>query len=267
MKKILFTFLCLLYGHLWADSNMWGTIYATNYQQWIDKEQLINDLHTADIVLIGERHDVCSHHMIEQWLVKQTHATIALEMLDNGQQQQINEVQKWLHNGGKTSIRRLPEKISWKHSWDWDLYGALISQLLNSSNKILAANPSTKDIVNATHFEPTGINASNPKVKNALSQLMEKHHTSLKSRVNQQQFKDNNMADVLLNSSKPVWLIAGAIHVSKVLGVPLFIQDKGFSGKVFVLILTDTDSDIEYNHADYIWYLPKNLSEIACSKL
>ncbi|MDK4536682.1 ChaN family lipoprotein, partial [Kingella kingae] len=90
------------------------------------------------------------------------------------------------------------------------------------------------------------------KVQTALSQIISNHHGG-GNMVAMQQYKDFRMAQALLQSPKPAWLIAGNIHASKQLGVPLFLQDAGFSGSLKVLLLSSKDNEIDKQHADYIW--------------
>ena len=241
-------------------------IYSVQNQQWISFDDLIQQLKTADMVLIGEQHTQKSHHLAEEQLLLQSveirkQGSVLLEMLDEEQQSAVNDVQKWLQQGGKTGIRRLPEKINWQHSWAWEDYGKMVHDLLHQQPSLLSATPNRQKIAKATHFQPQGKNTGAEKVRHLLLAMMNQHtsHGDTQVLVNQQQFKDDYMAKKLLHAPKPAWLIAGAAHTAKTIGVPLYLQDAGYSGKILVLILTTDDGlMLEADLADFVWYLPEH---------
>ncbi|XXQ68096.1 ChaN family lipoprotein [Neisseriaceae bacterium B1] len=238
-----------------------GKIIASATQQTLTPEQLANELARADIVLIGEQHDNIAHHDIQQWLLEHTAAqrlsgSVVLEMLTPEQQTAIDEVQTWLNQDGKTGKRSLAAKIQWNHAWDWGQYQNLMYTLLHQKARVLAGNPSKTALQQNQNFVPQGKASSDGQVRNALTQLIQNHHSNTQHLLAQQQYKDHTMSQVLLVAPKPAWLLAGNIHVSKQLGVPLHLRDHNFSGSLKVLILADKNSEVSAAHADYIWYLP-----------
>lgn len=241
-----------------------GMIYQTNTKQNISSKTLIEELSHADIVLVGEQHNMKSHHQAEQWLLQnampylQT-GSILLEMLDSSQEKSIIDVQIWLKNGGNTTIKRLSQKIDWNDAWDWHSYSNIVNYILRSSAKVLPASPTHKRVMEASIFTPSGPNSSQQIVRDSLAKIISNLHKSdTHSMVSMQQFKDYVMAQNLLTASKPAWLIAGGIHTSKQLGIPLFLRDAHFQGNVKTILLTERNSDISHEHADYIWYLEPN---------
>lgn len=272
MKKYLFLMLSFYSCWIYAESDLWGKIYKVETHEWIDDQQLVADLMQADIVLLGEQHDICTHHAAEYKLLQQTkehlkNGTVVMEMLDSDQQKAVQDVQKWLLQGGNTTLRRLPQKIEWNSAWHWDGYGHIVHHIIRSSTLLLAGNPSKKQLVQANTFIPKGVYASNPQVRTTLAQLIKNHHTNQNiGMINQQQFKDFTMANTLLRAPKPAWLIAGAIHSSKQLGVPLFLQDTHYQGHYKVIIFVDSQSTLDVSHADYIWYLPSSVNAIPCTQ-
>lgn len=99
-----------------------GRIYDTQAGREIAPEALVQQLKQADVVLIGEKHDEAAHHNAEAWLLAQTadarqSGSVLLEMLDASQQRQVGEVQAWMQSGGKTTPRRLNEKMGWNNAW------------------------------------------------------------------------------------------------------------------------------------------------------
>ncbi|MBR6877147.1 MAG: ChaN family lipoprotein [Neisseriaceae bacterium] len=259
---------CLLPTNVNADNSfrLPEKLYDNQNQQWISFSDLMTALKQADIVLIGEQHSQKNHHLAKEQLLRHSeqirkNGSLLLEMIDEQQQSAVRDVQKWLNNGGKTGIRHLPEKINWQHSWAWEDYGPMVHYLLQQKPPVLHATPSRKRIEQSVNFTPTGKKSSAEKVKNTLLEMMNQHaaHGNAQALVNQQQFKDSYMAQQLLLAPKPAWLIAGAVHTAKNIGVPLYLQDANYQGKVLVIILTTDDGlRLDPDLADIVWYLPES---------
>lgn len=237
-----------------------GRIYDTQAGREIAPETLVQQLKQADVVLIGEKHDEAAHHNAEAWLLAQTAesrqaGSVLLEMLDASQQRQVGEVQAWMQSGGKTTPRRLNEKMGWNNAWQWQDYSTLVHFLMGQKAKVLAANPERAAVHQAASFVPQGKAGGDARVREALGKIMGGNHGSTDGLVSMQQFKDHTMAQNLIAAPKPAWMLAGAIHTSKQLGVPLFLRDAGYGGKVKVVILADPDNSPENEHGDFIWYV------------
>lgn len=242
-----------------AHAQPTGRIVDTATGQTVSPEQLAHILAQAQIVLIGEQHDKAEHHQAQQWLLQATeqaraNGSVALEMLTPEQQPAINDMQAYLLNGGSTGRRSLEDKINWNAAWDWSQYQNLMYTLLHQKAPILAANPSRSQLRQQTDFQAKGEHSGHPAVHAALSQLMHNHHSNTQNLVAMQQYKDFTMSRVLLAAPKPAWLIAGNIHVSKQLGVPLFLRDAGFADNLKVVLMSEEGSNADRQHADYIWF-------------
>lgn len=249
----------LLFWSQGAVADAMGRIVETQNGQNISPEQLVQALSQAQIVLIGEQHDNAQHHAAQQWLLQQTekvrqNGSVALEMLTQQQQDAVREVQHYLQQGGSTGKRSLAEKINWNAAWDWRKYQNIMYMLLHQKAQVLAASPDRDDLARQTTFVPQGIYSGDVSVRNSLSKLMYQHHADTQNLVSMQQYKDLTMSQVLLHAPKPAWLIAGNIHVSKQLGVPLFLRDAHFSGSLKTVLMTDEGSGADSQHADYIWF-------------
>lgn len=257
MKQALLIIACCLIQTAHADPA--GRILDTETGQTLTPAQLAQQLTQAQIVLIGEQHDNARHHAAQQWLLQQTekareNGSVVLEMLAPEQQQPVRDMQAYLNRGGSTGRRSLADKINWNAAWDWSQYQNLMHTLLHQKAQILAGNPSRRDLAQQTAFQPQGTHSGSDTVRQALSQLMHNHHADTQNLVAMQQYKDHTMSQVLLHAPKPAWLIAGNIHVSKQLGVPLFLRDADFSGSLKVVLMTEEGSGADKQHADYIWF-------------
>ena len=240
----------------WADQSY---ILDSKTQQHISVQQLLAELAQADVVLLGEKHDEAKQHQLQLQLIQQTRqlrpqAAFALEMISPSAQRSVDRVKQWLGQGGQTGKRGLASKMDWNMDWDWAQYQDLVFDLMHNSAKVLAANPDAEQIKQAAAFMPQGTQSANPKVRQALAQIMGQQDGQ-QSLVAKQQFKDYSMSQALLRAPKPVWLIAGAIHTSKILGVPLFLADAHYQGRVKVLIMTELGTEIDMQHADYIYFI------------
>lgn len=258
-KSIFILLFCALSGLVFAQEPL-GEIYDTQTNQMISAKDLVSFLKQADVVMIGERHDRPVHHQIENWLLLQTekereHGSVVLEMLDSSQQKSITEVQQWLLSGGKVGARSLMNKIDWNEAWNQDMYRDVMNQILRGSASVWAGNPTIQEVKKLGSYLPKGKVAGNSEVRKALLEIMESNHPATEAMVSMQQWKDHSMAEALLAAPKPAWLLAGAVHTSKQLGVPLFLQDAHYKGRLKVVMIADKDNKVDRKHADYIWYV------------
>lgn len=234
-------------------------IYSTIDNKEISYGSLIKELSNADIVLVGEKHDENSHHKAEFNLLNDTKTarqsgSVLLETFTPSQQTRIDAVQKWFSKDRTMSEKSLRTKLDWQ-KWDWNQYKTLIKFLLSEKAVVIAANPNQSDIKESGTFIPDSKFASQDIVRQSLGEIMgvDKDHAL----VGKQQYKDYYMTKSLIAAPKPAWLIAGAIHTSKDLGIPLHL-DNVYKSKMKVVILTTVGTEIDKSHADYIWYLPPN---------
>lgn len=84
----------------------------------VSREQLLQTLAAADIVLLGEIHDQASHHQAEQWLLANLHAlrpqrALALEMVGSDRQNRLDNVGRWYAAGNRARPERLRELLDW----------------------------------------------------------------------------------------------------------------------------------------------------------
>lgn len=244
-----------------------GKIIRTADGAVLTPMQLSEALNQADIVLLGEKHDVSVHHQAETWLVahRPQGGSTLLEMINANQEAKVRQVQQWLHQGGYSTKSGLARNMAWDNRWSWKQYGNLVEQLMRGDSKVLAANPSREALNRAGNFIPKGPAAAKSIVRKTLATIITHNHggnsaQDVQHNVSKQQYKDAEMAARLINAPKPAWLIAGGVHVSKQLGVPLHLQDSQYQGRVLVVMLTvkgcqPENCKLSNRTADYIWEL------------
>lgn len=71
-----------------------------------------------------------------------------------------------------------------------------------------------------------------------------------------QQQRDRRMAQRLLAAPTPSLLIAGGYHASRLVGVPLHMQDLQPAVQPAVLMLVEQGSEVGKEQADYLWATP-----------
>ena len=249
----------------------------------LDKTSQIIDLHTKEqmtphtllkaishqsMVIVGEKHDNPSHHVIEQWLLEQLatlrpQGSIILEMITTDQQEAVKDIEVGLKGHPYIRERRIQELLNWNTGWPWPLYRAMIISSLQADAPVLAGNISEDEVTEfyASRVRPAGNSSQQPAVIEKMSQLIVEMHDGqiccqqVASMLAVQQQRDHFMAQQLLKAPKPALLIAGAFHAAGNLGVPLHLRDLAPDQQPVVVMLGEKGMNITLAEADYIWYV------------
>ncbi|MDH2924098.1 hypothetical protein A4A71_01785 [Nicoletella semolina] len=242
-------------------------IYDIKAQKYISVESLVKQLEKSPLILVGERHDVKLHHDIQRWLIAQLHSprSVVLEMLPSTQQktldQELSAIRKNMINNDRLYI--LPKHINWQAAWDWRQYGELVNTIVNSQHRLMGGNLDKEEIrtIMQGAYPLIGKKSTALSVQQQLEALItQAHHgveiqdKQLKKFVQTQQFKDRRMAEILVKN-KPSILIAGNVHTSKSVGVPLHLDD--YEQSDYVVLKLGSKQDIEQKQADFIWITDK----------
>jgi len=236
--------------------------------------ELADRMATSRFVLIGEKHDNIDHHRLELYLLQlllkrksvvDPNATmsIALEMLDAGQQTKIDLITEQLeqNKGLKLDSKELKARLDWpEQGWPWDDYSAVIGWTLNSRLPLHAGNISRKTMhvvyqsgiddrfSSATELKSSLHDALLDQVFDGHCGLMPKD--SLASMVDIQLVKDASMANALVaGDSESSILIAGTGHIRKDTSVPRHLQMLS-DESMLTVALVEVDSDRQ-QVADY----------------
>ena len=243
-------------------------------------EQLLAELASAPIVLLGEKHDNPDHHALQLWLLqaletRRTHGAVVMEMLTVDQQETVTEVQKQVRSGVVPAD--LPSALSWHTGWDWQQYGDLVAHILKQPYPLLAGNLNRDALMGIYRHPPKleGIESTRADVTGRLSEQIRESHcnklpeSQLPAMLAVQQQRDRTMAQVVLAAAKPVLLIAGAYHARYDLGVPLHLRDLQGADEMQqrVLIFAEADQDIAAESADFVWYTPAVAEQDYCADL
>lgn len=130
-------------GHACAQENgenrpaMWVDLYKG---EPVEFEDLIQDLLTADVVYLGERHRLGRHHLLQEKIVtalaKERPVLLGLEMIENRDQKEVER-----YNAGEISFEELADAIAWKDQWaNYEDYRGVIEAARKSGGRILGLN-------------------------------------------------------------------------------------------------------------------------------
>lgn len=116
---------------------MWVDLYKG---EPVEFEDLIQDLLTADVVYLGERHRLGRHHLLQEKIVtalaKERPVLLGLEMIENRDQKEVER-----YNAGEISFEELADAIAWKDQWaNYEDYRGVIEAARKSGGRILGLN-------------------------------------------------------------------------------------------------------------------------------
>ncbi|WP_028240355.1 ChaN family lipoprotein [Stutzerimonas azotifigens] len=255
-----------------------GRIVELSTGRHLSPTELVERLGRRERVLIGERHDNPAHHRIERWLLQAVDRraeapALLLEMLDPGQQPRVDAVRQALRDG--RPVDDLPAALGWQPGWDWGLYGELLAQAVARPAPLLSANLTREDIRRIYRSAPRlpAGRSTDEAVQAQLAEHIRAAHCDLlpaeqlPAMLAVQQQRDRRMAERLLAASAPAWLMAGAYHVRRDLGVPLHLADLGGAEQAAVLVLAEEGEAVEAGQADYVWFTPAQPQVDHCAAL
>ena len=199
--------------------------------------------------------------------------SLLLEMLTPDQQVKVDQVRAAIAAG--QAPQDILSALNWQPGWAWSLYGPLVQHALRQPYPLLAANLERREVMQIYAQVPQlrGPASTAQPVREALfKQIRESHcnllpESQLPAMLAVQQQRDRRMAEALLAAPAPSLLFAGAFHVRRELGVPLYLQDLGAAEGVQVLILAEVGSQVDAESADYVWYTPAQPEQDHCAKL
>lgn len=235
----------------------------------------LNGLQLAEIlaaqqhVILGEKHDNPWHHRAECWLIKRLseirpQGSVLMEMIASDQQSRVDQVKKWIKNGGDVRDSRIREVLRWNEKWPWEMYGDVVIQAVRSTYPLISANISGQEVdAIYTHpYLPEGQLSSRREVRDAIRNIIVDMHGeglpeySVEAMLAVQQQRDRVMAKQLIAAPVPAILIAGGYHAARNTGVPLHVHDLEPQISSTVLMLAEEGMQITSEHADYVWFFP-----------
>jgi uncharacterized iron-regulated protein len=275
-----------------------GLIWDVRQEQFADYPALVADAVSARHVLLGETHINPEHHRIQaeiiQDLVNRGHAfALVFEIFERDQQEAIDRV---LSDPQATSDDVATATGIEDSGWDWPAYEPLVQLALADELPILAGNAPRREVrqiaqagldaIPEDEQVSLGLSAPLPhSAKSALTEVIIDSHCGYVSGemagrlVDAQRLRDATLADVVLQADADrTVLIAGAGHVRRDYGVPVYILERTPAAELLAIGLVEVASDLtapgDYLERledrdvpfDYLWFTSRTMSEDPCEQ-
>ncbi len=271
---------------LLSDHPLVGRIWDVRAQRFISEDALLQALRTADIAILGEKHDNPDHHAIQRRLLAsltdtRALASVSFEMLDSSQQPALDSL------GGVDllSDEAVRAHLRWDDDgWDWALYGELVLDVARAGIPLKAANISMDEMrtVYAEPLEPAVAEALGEAQRERLHVEIDESHCGMlpqsqfPAMVRVQQARDAAMAASLGGEAAGVKvLIAGNFHARHDLGVSNYLTQGAAALSLGILEVNAQWREpqqylqefVEVLPHDYLWFTPGVLAEDYCASL
>lgn len=236
-----------------------GKLWDVNQKKFIDQASLLEQIRKAEYLLLGERHDNLVHHQHQTWVIQQLQqsrrkASVAFEMIDD---RQGNLLARHRVSSAEEMIAILDQV---RNHWNYThRYKDLFAQTLTAQFPIVPANLNRQRLMQVVKQGEDKLPAA---YKNMLKQspLSDAQMKSLQQEIKQshcnmlddaashklilaQRVRDAVIAHSLTKNRAPVKvLIAGAGHVRKDRGVPLYLERQIKGTKVLTIGFTEVSA-------------------------
>lgn len=244
---------------------MWVDVYRG---EPIAEAELLDDLATAQVVYVGERHGVARHHDLQLWVVQELIArevplVLGLEQLEVGYQPVVDR-----YNRGEITLDELVTETEWAKRWtNYRDYVPIVAAAHAAGAPVVALN-ARLELVRAV--ARNGIDGLEPESRSELpaeilldDPMYEEHmnrvmmvHAGVTEEMCRRYFeaqvaRDETMAAALvgfLNSpagqGRTAVVLCGAGHVSQGMGIPTRVRAR-MPGVRDRIVLMSESGDVE----------------------
>ncbi|HXZ86405.1 MAG TPA: ChaN family lipoprotein, partial [Myxococcota bacterium] len=245
------------------------------------RDELVARARLADYVLLGEKHDNPDHHRLQAEVIQALaregpRPTVAFEMLSDDDRPKLELWQKT----DPESAAAFADIVDWKHSgWpDFELYRPVFEAAISRRLPIEPANLS-KSQLQALHGglasmpevrrRELGLDAPlSARARESLADEIRTGHCGMANdalvdaMVDVQRARDASLAAALIRAGVPAVLIAGAGHVRRDRGVPLYLARRAPERRVLVVAFMEVGREApdrsELTGAfDLVWWTPR----------
>jgi len=269
-----------------TDHPLVDRIWDVKKQTFIERAELSQKMLASEYLLLGERHDNMAHHQHQTWAIEQLHvarkqAAVAFEMVDDRQgnllaRHRISSVEQMIAVLGQ-----------FKNHWYYEQrYKDLFSAVLAAGYAVVPANLSRDRLKQISKKGEDGlpgayrkmlkqVSLSDRQMQSLLREIKASHCNMLGDKTAaklalSQRLRDAVMAHSLSKIRTPLKVfIAGAGHVRKDRGVPLYLANINKGARVLSLGFSEVDADkihaTDYARRwggkqlpfDYVWFTPQ----------
>lgn len=261
------------------------TLYHLSSAQQVSASAVLAKLPASSWLLLGEQHDHPDHHQLQLWVLRQLAAeqrlgAVAMEMLNTEQQAPLDAQ---LTLGAQST----PAALNWpERGWPFANYQAQVQFALDHAGRVVAADLSDSEKT-ALRQNTGSVTEYAAEHTGYLAELIVKSHCGMftaeraKPAARMQIARDQQMAKQMLantQNDKVNVLIAGAQHVRKDIGVPLWLGELPALSILMVSVAESTDptdylpkalaADSPASAiADLIWFVPAIPAVDYCAQL
>ena len=283
---------------LGREAALVGRIYDTALRRFVSPAEAIERALHRDFVLLGEKHDNPDHHRLQAWLIDALvragrRPAIAFEMIPRDREGALAASLE-AHPGDPDA---LGAALDWAHSgWpDFSLYRPIFASALAAQLSIVPGDLARKEYIRLRHgglaalpeTERARLALDPPlsdEARGALADEVRAAHCGMapeamvEAMLNVQRVRDAELADALLGAASADGgvLIAGAGHVRRDRGVPLYLARRAAQKSVLALAFSEVpsgpgDSEEPAELAsqlglafDLVWFTPRVDDEDPC---
>jgi uncharacterized iron-regulated protein len=227
----------------------------------------------AAVVLLGEQHDAPEHQELARLSVQalagaQRLSALVLEMADEGLSTEGMSAQ--------SSEALVRERLQWNHSgWPWRRYGPVVMQAVRAGAPVVGGNlpraamgAVMRDVQYDDKVTAAILAGHRQRMRDGHCGLLPESQVPAMARI--QIARDALMAQTVskwVRDGQTVLLLAGAEHVKKDRGIPLFMPANSASALSVVWMQAATRTRLEPELADVVWQTPPVPFKDHCAEL
>lgn len=291
-------------GGLSRDYALVGRIWRPGSAQFVTPDKVVEALHSADLLFLGEKHDNPDHHRLQGWLIDRVagsgkHPAVVFEMIGEDRQDSLD---KW-QAGKPADASGLGATLDWdKSGWPaWAEYQPVAEAALRHGLPLVAGNlPSgtTREIgrkglsvlPEARRLRLQLDRPMDARSRDTMLDIVEKGHCSLMPRealtsmVAVQRTRDAILADNMLRAldrpgTDSAVLIAGAGHARRDIAAPAAAAAvrPGLKSVSIAFIEVEDGAETPQDYAgqffgdslpfDFMWFTPRDNDRDYCAEL
>ena len=245
-----------------ANENIWIDVYEGEPLRY---RELLDDLATADVVYLGERHTIPWHHAIQAKVFGDLAArglalALGLEQMESWQQPQLDRF-----NRGEIDFDQLAEATGWAKRWpNYRQYAPILEAARKAKAPVVALNARSETIrrivrsggvdhlpPEARKELPADMQLQDPAYEKLLSLQMMVHAAAmpktLRPMIEAQIARDEAMAEAVAaflkspqGRGRKMLVVCGAGHVAYGLGTPARVKRRLPGAKERIVVLSES---------------------------
>lgn len=245
-----------------AEEPLVGRIWSVGQRRWATEQELLADLRTVDVVLLGEKHDNPDHHRLQARLVEALEpSSCVFEMLDDGDPVETADTSAELAAASQWDTSGWPAFVLYEPVFDACYAGgALVAPGLPIRRFVLTLMRGGPLPAEVTETLPPL--ALPPDGREILAETLVRTHCGHLSidrtgpMIDAQMLKDAWMTRAVERAPAQAVLIAGSGHVDARFGVPNYLTRPHRSVAFVEVEAGDLTPENYETGADWLWFTP-----------